>query len=331
MTVKPGRIGCVRYIIIGAGGIGGTIGARLFQSGHDVILSARGSHLAALRSTGLRFITPNGSITLPIPAVADPSDLELREGDVLIVATKTQDTPAALQAWAPHSDGLPLVCAQNSVENERTALRLFSDVYGMLIWMPTLHLEPGAVIAYGTPKSGMLPVGRYPQGVDNLAETIAADLDGSGFASWADPAIMRWKYGKLLGNLGNAVEALAGPDPAGHDLARRARDEGVAVLTAAGIDVTGSGEERERRGSLVEHGEIEGVPRPGGSSWQSLAKGSGTIEADYLNGEIVLLGRLHGVPTPVNAMLQREANRAARDRSAPGSVDVAALTELVQS
>ena len=48
--------------------------------------------------------------------------------------------------------------------------------------------------------------------------------------------------------------------------------------------------------------------RPGASSWQSLARGTGSIEADYLNGEIVLLGRLHGVATPVNAALQRLAN-----------------------
>ncbi|NAS26515.1 NAD(P)-binding domain-containing protein [Herbidospora sp. NEAU-GS84] len=319
----------MRYIIIGAGGIGGTIGARLFQSGHDVILSARGSHLTALRSTGLRFVTPNGAETLRIPAVGDPADLELREGDVLIVATKTQDTAAALAAWAPHADGLPVVCAQNAVENERLALRLFADVYGMLVWMPALHLEPGTIVAYGTPKSGMLPLGRYPQGGDKLAETVAADLDRSGFASWADPAIMRWKYGKLLGNLGNAVEALTGPDPAGLDLARRAREEGVAVLAAAGVDVTTPDEEQARRGRLVEHGEIEGVPRPGGSSWQSLAKGSGTIEADYLNGEIVLLGRAHGVATPVNAVLQREANRAARESRPPGSLSVAELTALM--
>nr|WP_062338759.1 2-dehydropantoate 2-reductase N-terminal domain-containing protein [Herbidospora sakaeratensis] len=319
----------MRYIIIGAGGIGGTIGARLHQSGHDVVLSARGSHLAALRSTGLRFVTPNGSETLRIPAVGGPADLELREGDVLVVATKTQDTAAALSAWAPHADGLPVVCAQNAVENERLALRLFADVYGMLVWMPALHLEPGTIVAYGTPASGMLPVGRYPQGVDKLSETIAADLDRSGFASWADPAIMRWKYGKLLGNLGNAVEALVGPDPAGLDLARRAREEGLAALAAAGVEVTTPEEERARRGRLVEHGEIEGVPRPGGSSWQSLAKGSGTIEADYLNGEIVLLGRLHGVATPVNAMLQREANHAAHASRPPGSSSVGELTALI--
>jgi 2-dehydropantoate 2-reductase len=46
------------------------------------------------------------------------------------------------------------------------------------------------------------------------------------------------------------------------------------------------------------------------------------VEADHLNGEVVLLGRLHGVPTPVNELLQRTANRMARNRVAPGSVPV---------
>ena len=64
---------------------------------------------------------------------------------------------------------------------------------------------------------------------------------------------------------------------------------------------------------------IEGVRREGGSSWQSLARGPGSIEADYLNGEIVLLGRLHGVPTPANELFQRLAGqvggRGAADRA----------------
>lgn len=52
---------------------------------------------------------------------------------------------------------------------------------------------------------------------------------------------------------------------------------------------------------------------------------SSTNEADYPNGEIVLLGRLHGVPTPVNELLQREANATARNGLAPGSVPIADL------
>lgn len=61
--------------------------------------------------------------------------------------------------------------------------------------------------------------------------------------------------------------------------------------------------------------------RPSNSStWQSLARGSG-VEIDYLSGEIVLLGRLHGVPTPVNEAIQRAVHEIARTGAEPGSLD----------
>lgn len=72
-------------------------------------------------------------------------------------------------------------------------------------------------------------------------------------------------------------------------------------------------------------GEIPGRVRGGGSSWQSLQRDTGNIEADYLNGEIVLLGRTHGVSTPVNELLQRRARQAAENNTAPGSVPVEEL------
>ena len=86
------------------------------------------------------------------------------------------------------------------------------------------------------------------------------------------------------------------------------------MLTAAGIefeaaDVADIAARWERWGVR----DIAGHERAGSSSWQSLARGSGAIETDYLNGEIALLGRLHGVPTPVNELLCRLANRAARE------------------
>jgi 2-dehydropantoate 2-reductase len=136
---------------------------------------------------------------------------------------------------------------------------------------------------------------------------------------------MRWKYRKLIMNLGNAAEALVEPGPGLESIARRAEDEGEACLRGAGIDFASREEDRERRGNLLRLGPVGGRDRPGGSSWQSLARRSGTIEADYLNGEIVMLGRLHGIPTPVNELLQRVANRAAAARREPGSVAVEAL------
>ena len=92
-------------------------------------------------------------------------------------------------------------------------------------------------------------------------------------------------------------------------------------MLAAGTDYASVAEDQARRGDRLHPGDdVSGYPRGGSSSWQSLARGQGTIETDYLNGEIILLGRLHGVPTPVNELLQRLADQMARDRVAPGTM-----------
>ncbi len=98
------------------------------------------------------------------------------------------------------------------------------------------------------------------------------------------------------------------------------RAEGETALTAAGIEPITEADDRERRGDILQAKEIPGRPRAGGSSWQSLERGTGSIEVDLLNGEIVLLGRLHGIDTPVNALIQRVANELARSRTPPGSL-----------
>jgi 2-dehydropantoate 2-reductase len=69
--------------------------------------------------------------------------------------------------------------------------------------------------------------------------------------------------------------------------------------------------------------------RGGGSSWQSLERGTGSIEAEFLNGEIVLLGALHGLDTPVNRRLMVLALQAAADRLPAGSWSIDALTAAV--
>ena len=72
---------------------------------------------------------------------------------MLILAVKAQDSVAALDAWAwqpvtgggTAAEALPLLCAQNGVASERLALRRFRQVYGVCVWLPATHLEPGAV------------------------------------------------------------------------------------------------------------------------------------------------------------------------------------------
>jgi 2-dehydropantoate 2-reductase len=324
----------VRYLIIGAGAVGGTIGAVLSQSGRDVVLLARGAHLEALRH-GLRFATPESISTLPIPVIGGPDEIDLQPDDVLILGVKSQDTAAVLAAWADRpvagggvaADLLPVVCAQNGVENERLALRRFRRVYGMAVLLPASHLEPGLVTAVSTPVVGVLMIGRYPSGTDRTAELIGADLAASRLVAPLVPDVQRWKYAKLLRNLVNAVEAVCGPladDPEAAKLTAMAIEEGTSVLASAQIQHAGDAEQAGYL-KLLNWLDVPDAPRGGGSSWQSLTRGIGSVESDYLNGEIVLLGRLHGVPTPVNGLLQRLANRAAATRQRPGAVTATQL------
>jgi 2-dehydropantoate 2-reductase len=202
----------MRFVIYGAGAIGGVIGARLHQGGHDVALIARGPHLEAIRRDGLILKTPEERTVLGLPAASDPAELEVgRPGDVVMLAVKSQDTAAALEALqATGADSVPVVCVQNGVENERVALRRMPSVYGAVVMLPAANLEPGVVRAYGTTLTGIVDVGRYPRGRGGLTEQISAALAGSRLLSRPQDDVMRLKYAKLILNLGNAVGALCG-------------------------------------------------------------------------------------------------------------------------
>jgi 2-dehydropantoate 2-reductase len=305
----------------------------LADSGHDVVLVARGDHAEAIRRDGLRVATPDRVLQLGLPVHSNPAVLGLRDDDVLLLTTKTQHTADLLDVVAALSMGengageaLPVVCLQNGVANERIAARRFAHVYGVVVMMPAVLLQPGRVEAQGAPYSGLLDVGRWPHGTDETASAVAHALSRSNFVSRDVPDVMRWKYAKLLRNLGNAIEALAGHDldDAAMEvvvaLDRRMRDEAEACFVAAGIEWASDDEWSARRRDQVQHALVEGKPRSGGSTWQSLARGAGSVETDYLNGEIVLLGREYGVPTPVNLTMQRLAARAARDQMPPGAM-----------
>lgn len=319
----------MRFVIYGAGAVGGVIGGRLWQVGQKVVLIARGEHGAVLRERGLELLTPNESVVLDVPTVAAPDEIDWDPDDVVVLSMKTNDTPAALQALAVSAPAIRVVCAQNGVENERLALRLFAAVYAINVNLPATHLRPGQVMAHSGNVTGLLDIGCYPDGVDATAAAVAEAFRAAGFDSYARADMSRWKYRKLLTNLSNAVIALSGQTEGARPLFKLVLDEGESVLRAAGIDCASRDEDKERRGDLLKLAPVGGIDRPGGSSWQSLARGAGRIETDYLNGEIVLLGRLHGIPTPANELLQRLANEAAQSHQPPGTLSATEILSLL--
>jgi 2-dehydropantoate 2-reductase len=313
----------MRFVVFGAGAIGGVVGACLHQSGHDVALIARGEHGRAIRERGLTFERPGvPPVILSIPVAHTPVELEFGGDEIVLLATKSQDTAGALtdlRAVAPITT--PVVCVQNAVENERVALRLFTNVYGAVVMAPTGHLEPGIVQAYGTRGVGVIDVGRYPYGVDEVCEHVAGALDISEFSSRPRPDIMRFKYAKLLANLGNAVDAICEAGDAASEVVSLAQEEGRAALTAAGIEfVAEEVNDVHARWQRLDLQPIAGKPRAGSSTRQSLVRGAPSLETDYLNGEISLLGRMHAVRTPVNDALCELSDRHVRERREPGTL-----------
>ena len=327
----------MRFIIYGAGGVGGSIGGRLHLSGHDVVLIARGNHLEALKERGLRLRTPDGDYQLPIPAVASPAEIDFRADDVVFLTMKTQDTEAALRALelaAPAS--VSIVCAQNGVENERLAARRFANVYAMLVALPATHLEPGEVVASAAPLTGALHAGRYPSGIDGTIEAVCAALRASNFIADAVPEPMKLKYRKLQLNLGNGLEVVVGQRAWGAggamgDVAAKLREEAAACYGAAGIAWTDPHEYQQRVIDHYRSQPIDGQERGASSTWQSVMRGHSTIEVDYLNGEICLLGRLHGVATPYNDLVRRQAVAMAAGRVPPGSMSIDELVRAAES
>jgi 2-dehydropantoate 2-reductase len=310
----------MRFVVYGAGAVGGVIGGRLAEHGHDVALIARGAHYEAIRSHGLKVEAPDAKVTLPVDVVDHPSSLSFTEDDVVILAMKSQDTIEALIALAAVAGPTtPVLCAQNGVENERAALRGFANVYGICVMCPASHLVPGVVQAYSSPTPGILHLGRFPNGVDEVAERTAAALRDATFASQARPDIMRWKYTKLVMNLANAAEAAFAPSDARNTVAKCVREEGASVLRVAGIEFASNDEDAALRGDVLRIRPIGSERRGGGSSWQSLERRTGTVESDYLNGEIVMLARLHDRPAPINEALARLCTEMARDGAPPGS------------
>lgn len=336
-------------MIVGAGAIGGAVGGLLARAGSEVLLVARGDHGRTMIDKGLTLRCPDGTFTVQAPTVTGPEDVRLRADDVLVLATKSHQADAAINQWAdvPVHDGdqlvgraadrLPILTALNGVASEEIALRYFDRVFGVCVWFPAVMLEPGEVIVRGAPLRGIFHIGRYGVSADSSADvgllaTVQTAWATAGCRVVTPDDVMAWKYRKLIGNLGNAFQALLGDTTGAEDLVEGARAEGRQVLDAAGITVTPDDEERAARQDAAKVLPVPGVPEQlGGSSWQSLVRGSGTIETDYLNGEIALIGRRIGHPTPINSRITALARHAAHAGLRPGDLTVDELrTQLTR-
>lgn len=333
-----------RYVIVGAGAIGGTLGGLLARAETPAVLVARGRHAEALASGGLTLRTPDGTFRTPVSVASRPEQVHLTERDVLVFTTKTQQLDAALREWVDRpvrgTDGtagelLPAMMALNGVAAEEKALRYFARVFGICVWLPAVHLEPGEVIVRSWPVAGQFHLARWP-----AAATTAADADlmtglaetwsAAGIRTRVTPDVAPWKYNKLLSNLGNGVGALtAGATDAGEILAAL-RAEGEAVLRYAGIEFVSFETSRAVRADGPTIRPVPGWDNgSSNSTWQSFTRNTGNAETDFFNGEIARIAHRHGIAAPLNAAAARAVRVAVREGLGPGRYTAAQLAQVL--
>jgi 2-dehydropantoate 2-reductase len=310
----------VKYAVVGTGSIGVLLAARLAAAGRDVVAVPREGPAARVPFV---VISSRGREEHAVTTVGW-DQLAERDDVVALLAVKSQNTAAVLAAKAAAGVGGAVVCMQNGVDSERQALRFAAEVRGGLVMCPATRIAPFTVRSHASASYGVFDVGRWPTAgavADRLADEIAADLEAAGFSSRSIRDVSRWKYAKLLRNVLNAVDAACGWQARGSVLAERVAAEARECLDAAGIDRVSPEELSARAAGYSDYVPVEGIEFSGSSTAQSLSNGTGSVEVDYLNGEICLLGRQHGVPTPANALMQQVCTRLAALGAAPESLD----------
>src|SRR3954452_17851988 len=176
----------MRFVIVGAGAIGSGIGGHLHRSGHDVLLVGRPAHVERIRQEGLQLVTADETYTLPVSAVSSIEGVGFTEGDVVLLCVKSQDTdhaPVEIRAAGGDPQRLPILCCQNSITNEPAAARYFRRVYGVLIVVPGVFLEPGVVLNPSLGNAGFVEIGQFPAGTDQLSDEVAGALRRASYAA----------------------------------------------------------------------------------------------------------------------------------------------------
>lgn len=137
----------MRFAIIGAGGVGGYFGGKLAKAGEDVWFVARGAHLDALRTHGLRINSFEGTWVVPPGKMTDRLD-EISPADVVLFCVKSYDTESAARQLAPIvAPGTILISLQNGVDNEEKIQRIVpqSIVFGGVAYIYATITAPGVI------------------------------------------------------------------------------------------------------------------------------------------------------------------------------------------
>ena len=305
----------MRFLIAGAGAIGGYIGARMARAGQDVTLFARGPHLKAMQENGIRVISPEGDFTAH-PKVVGALD-EAGRVDVIVLGVKAHGLTQLAPAIKPLiGENTTVVGTQNGVPwwyfqagaGEHTGLRLervdpggvIADsiapqhVVAAIVYFSTDIVEPGVI---RHTEGNRISLGEPDGTRSERCRQIAESLIQAGLRCPITARIRHEIWVKILGNVAfNPISALTGAtlvrmvqDPAVCALVRNIMIEVEVVANKLGVELPVSIDQRiAGAGKVGEHKT---------SMLQDLEAGR-PLELEAIVGAVVELGERLGVPMP---------------------------------
>jgi len=292
----------MRIAIMGAGGVGGCLGALLARADNQVTMIARGPHLEAIRQHGLRLKRLNDDFTVRVPATDDPKEIEPVE--LVLLTVKTYQLESAIPVMRPLvREDTTVLTLQNGVESPEELGRAFGPERILPGASYTVaHIEePGVIVEEG-------PVARIVFGeVDGQRSARAEGVQGvfqqAGIEAEISDDVIKslWTKYLLLAPVSGITSAsrtrihklLQIPESKATFLA--AMKEVEAVGRAHGVDLDEGVVE-----TMMQL--IEGFPDFQNSMHADIELGR-PLELEALSGAVVRIGRREGVPTPVNELL----------------------------
>ena len=306
----------MKIVIMATGGVGGYYGARLAAGGHDVYFIARGAHLAALRTDGLKLTSANGDLHLrSVHATDEPATVGT--ADIVIFAVKQYDTETAARLVVPViRDETAVISIQNGMDPRE---RLKSIVGREHVMGGATYITGAKVISPGiithTGAIARLVFGEYDGSVSMRGERFldackTAGIDARfstdiGKEMWAKFALL-----SAFSGVRSMLRKTAGPimsDPDTRKLLKDAIAETVAVAKAKGIDL---GDDY-----VAKHGDFYGsIPPDTKSSMLMDLENGRRIELNWLSGAVAQFGDELGVPTPTHHAISGALKPAAEGR-----------------
>jgi 2-dehydropantoate 2-reductase len=314
----------MKIAIVGAGGVGGYFGAKLAAGGEEVHFIARGEHLAAMRSNGLRVYSQNGDVLIN-PARATDNPASIGTVDFIIIAVKLWSTEQALQdakpLLAPHTAAISF---QNGVVAADAIAKAYGKEHalGGVANIAAVIQSPGVIRHTGT--MAFLTVGELDKPSSERTQAFVDACARAGIQARLSEDIQKaiWeKYVFLVA--ASAMTSLTrlplGPlreDPDTRALTAQIMAEVVAVGKAKRIGLDTDLVER-----LLQR--LDGMPREMVASMLGDLERGNRLELPWLSGGVVQMGKEVGIPTPANnfiyAALKHYAGGRPADARAPAA------------